>query len=260
MTRPDAYDVLDALAPAATRAEDLSAARALLDTRIADEAGTDVDVDRRRPTWRWLALPAAAAAAVAMAVTVVPGIGATVAFASWTASPEPVTQIDTAQSAAQCRRLIAGSREGATLDVQNARTVLVERRGDWTYALLSSEVPGRSIGSVHECLMPDSAELGGGSGGTATAGRVVQVRATEAEWSGGLGHEGWRSAYGHVGADVDRVTLTRADGVVIETTVSDGYFAAWWPVPAEAGSGIESFTITWYLSDGSEGGHQDVTL
>ncbi|GCD19314.1 hypothetical protein CTKZ_08760 [Cellulomonas algicola] len=260
MTRPDAYDVLDALAPAPTQTEGLSAARALLDACIADEADSKVDVDRRRSAWRSLALPAAAAVALAVAVAVVPGIGASTAFASWTAIPEPVTGIDVAQSAAECRRLIADSSGGAALDVQNAKPVLAERRGAWTYTLLSSEVSGRSVGSVHECLTPDTADLGGGSGGTATAGGVVQPSATEAEWSGGLSHDGWRSAYGHVGADVDRVTLTRADGVVIETTVSDGYFAGWWPVPAKAGGRMENFTITWYLSDGTEAGHQDVTL
>jgi hypothetical protein len=44
----------------------------------------------------------------------------------------------------------------------------------------------------------------------------------------------------------------------METTVSNGYFAAW-PMPTEAGGRMEHFTITWYLGDGAEAGHEDVT-
>ena len=46
--------------------------------------------------------------------------------------------------------------------------------------------------------------------------------------------------------------------MVVDATVSDGYFAAWWPVrPAEAPP--TRFTLTWYLADGTQGGTYDWT-
>ena len=261
MTRPDANDVLEALAPAPTQTESLSAARVLLDARIADEASDPkVDADRRRPVWRWLALPAAAAVAAAVAVTLVPGIGATTAYASWTATPEPVTQADTAQGADECVRLLSAAPGAVDEALLSAKAVVAERRGDWTYTLLSSEDQARGTGKIFECLIPADPDQAGSGAGEFAAAPAADLGATEAEWSGGGSQDGWRSAWGHAGADVERVTLTRADGVVIETTVSDGYFAAWWPMPTEAGSRMENFTVTWYLSDGTEAGHQDVTL
>ncbi len=141
----------------------------------------------------------------------------------------------------------------------SAKAVLAERRGDWTYTLLSSEDQALGTGKIFECLIPANPDLGGSGSGEFAAAPAADLGPNDAEWSGGGSQNGWRSAWGHTGADVERVTLTPADGSVIETTVSDGYFAAWWPIPTEAGDRLENFTVTWYLSDGTEAGHQDVT-
>ena len=46
--------------------------------------------------------------------------------------------------------------------------------------------------------------------------------------------------------------------MVVDATVSDGYFAAWWPVPAGGGA-ADPITLTWYLADGTQGGTYDWT-
>ena len=63
---------------------------------------------------------------------------------------------------------------------------------------------------------------------------------------------------GYVGDDVSRVTATLWNGVVVDATVADGYFVAWWPVPT-GGATADPFTLTWYLADGTRGGTYDWT-
>jgi len=68
--------------------------------------------------------------------------------------------------------------------------------------------------------------------------------------------------WGHVGDDVARVTANLTDGVVVQTTVSNGYVAAWWPTTPptdDAGQKALPFTLTWYLTDGTPGGTYEWT-
>lgn len=210
----------------------------------------------RRHAVRWTAV--AAGVAAALAITLLPGPGSPAAFASWTTIPDLVTPANAAQSTAACLRFISNFQVIGP-DLLGASAVVAERRGDWTYTLLSSEGQGKGAGSVYECLLPRRSDLSG-SIGASQAGTAASLRPTEASWSGGGSQEGWRSAWGHVGDEVERVTITRADGVVIDATVSHGYFAAWWPLPTADGSTMEEFTMSWYLGDGTEAGSQYVAF
>ena len=62
--------------------------------------------------------------------------------------------------------------------------------------------------------------------------------------------------WGYTGENVARVTATLWNGVAVDATVSNGYFAAWWPTPTN-GENAAPLTLTWYLSDGTEGGTND---
>lgn len=63
-----------------------------------------------------------------------------------------------------------------------------------------------------------------------------------------------------MGDDVARVTVTLANGVVVDATVTHGYFAAWWPsLPLNRDHDQAPYMLTWYLKDGTVGGTYDWT-
>jgi hypothetical protein len=74
---------------------------------------------------------------------------------------------------------------------------------------------------------------------------AIAPDAIEVESSGGAsipGQEGQTASVldGQVGADVTAVTLVLDDGTSIQTTVANGWFAAWWP----GSHGVRSAEIT----------------
>lgn len=171
------------------------------------------------------------------------------AFASWVAEPEPLTAGDAAAQKAACITTL-GSPSILTQHADEFTAVIAERRGDYTYTLLVADRPGTNQDAVFDCLLGDDGE--GSIGGAVGTDAVTSDG--RARWTGASGGEEWRSAWGLVGPNVTAVTITRADGVEVEATVSNGYFAAWWPRPAGAHTDAEGFTYTWYLGDGSVGG------
>ena len=79
-----------------------------------------------------------------------------------------------------------------------------------------------------------------------------QIEWNGADWAPGQVFDIW----GYTGENVARVTATLWNGVAVDATVSNGYFAAWWPTPTN-GENAAPLTLTWYLSDGTEGGTND---
>ena len=54
--------------------------------------------------------------------------------------------------------------------------------------------------------------------------------------------------------------MTLANGVVVDATVSNGYFAAWWPSsPLIHDHEQAPYTLTWYLTNGTIGGTYEWT-
>lgn len=211
-----------------------------------------------------LLVPAALVAAAAVAVPSLL-LGGGSAFASWTPTPEPLTDTAAARAAAACR-----SGMGMPDGVRQA--VIAEKRGGWTYVLLAGPT------SEGACLMPEgladqqdpAADTRKGFIGhyESTIVKAPDLAADDIEGYGGTSSlptngfwgfgddEEWiNSVEGYVGSDVAGVTVHAPIGVDVEASVANGRFAAWWPSPKESSENAEvmgrRWTYTVTLADGT---------
>ena len=165
------------------------------------------------------------------------------AFATWTRTPSAVAPQDLEEARRGCQKLLVEDEERAgemdasirpDLRAQTAKVVLSERRGEFVFVALVTE-----SGSQRTCLsepnQPGRIMAAGGSDPTAAAPLSAQLKPGEVEAPGpgysSYGDQAFRKAVGRVGPGVTALTLH--DGATaIEATVADGWFAAWWPLPA----------------------------
>lgn len=221
----------------------------LLESLLSDED--------RRPLRR-LAWIGAAAATVAAAAVVVPATtGGQPAFADWTSESSAVAPAD-----AEALRTACLDQVGATVGGDGApemassdpATRLADRRGDWVSVLLTStrtdryqftvaclgRLPG---GSTNDPKDVTHVVSGGGGFGAPDGHELVEGAMAEFTVGGGflgLGHsERAATTHGEVGPEVAAVTL-HAGGQVVEASVEDGTYAAWWPGPLFASSEAEA--------------------
>lgn len=199
---------------------------------------------RRERAVRWL-LPVAAAAGLVGVLTLTGGPGDGPAYASWTPTPKPVTGDTLATAETSCKASMAesNSRMGdvptdqqPTTQVDTAKTVVAEKRGNYLFLAMATD-----DGSTAQCFFDagDPSQIQGMTGGTTTAQspkpRTLGPRDLEGSGVGSSsGPEGsYAFTQGRVGADIAGVTV-HSDGATAEATVSNGYFAAWWPATARA--------------------------
>jgi len=222
----------------------------------------------RRPRWRWVV---ACVGLVAVgAFVVAPGlIAGNTAYASWTATAKAITPAETAAAGKKCTAQYSGPEGfGPGSDgkmVAQSHTFLVERRGDWTFVLLTGPGEKGRGGFQATCLMKDDAaaggaNTGGGGGGDAVSydepAVVLAPNTAEVTSMGGSSTSTgstWASV-GRVGSDVASVVINTIEQGPVTATVHDGYFAAWWPGPAMAQASPEepaSPTYTLILRDGT---------
>lgn len=185
---------------------------------------------RRR---RLLLIPAGLAAA-----GVVPALllGGSSAFASWTPRPEQLGATEADAAATTCREHMGLSEEAD-------RVLIAERRGGWTYVLVSgpqeegsclmlNDVVGKTGSTV------DGHLLGGGGVVDYDTPKPAPDRIDEFEsivssynprpwWFSEP--EFWGLAGGYVGSDVVGVTVHTPAGLDVEASVANGRFAAWFP-------------------------------
>ena len=252
---------MDPAPPTLTEDEGHRAAAAR-DRIVATPNVDHVRVPERRNRHRRSALVAVAIAATA-AVAVPTLIGGGSAFASWTATPEPLSGSTATAAATTCRSALG-------IDDQGAQAVISEMRGKWTYVLVEGPA------GEGACLMPedrvgassDAARKNGFFGTYDTDPPEAPIPARdgliEAESMGGAvslpgrlpftSTEGWFSwVNGYVGGDVTGVTVHPPVGPDVEATVSHGRFSAWWPGEVrgdDPGAG-EAWTYTVTLTDGT---------
>ena len=184
----------------------------------------------------------------------IPGLllGGGNAYGSWTPTPEALTDAAAARAATTCRTALgAPDREG--------RVAVAERRGEWTYVLLTGP------GTEAICLMPNddigkNPSTGGGVFGsyspsdapappTLAPDRIVENTSAE-----GSTDEGWFNwLEGYVGSDVTGVTVHTSSGFDIQASVVGNRYAAWWPgiVQSSHNPEGESWSYTVHLADGS---------
>lgn len=254
------------LDPATTTLSDAERKRAdatlerLLSSRAPDDVpATNARASRRR---RWTLIPAVALAAAA-AVVMPSFVGGGSAFASWSATPTPLSTPTADAAATTCR---------AALDVPSTmRAAVAEHRGGWTYVLIDGTA-GEAV-----CLMPD--ELVGHSDDAvrrrgffgsfdpdpAEAPTPDRKGVTETESASGavslpgrlsLGTvDGWfTSVTGYAGEEVTAVTVHPPSGPDVDASLSGGRFTAWWPAGRARGDnpGVsDAWTYTVALTDGT---------
>lgn len=190
---------------------------------------------RRR---RWLVPVAAAGVAGVVAVPILVNSSGP-AYATWTAKPGPVASADLTRAGDACRKQLEQmEKEGQSLPPETrpivkadtAKVVLAERRGEYVFVALATD-SGAELSCLSDADRPGRVTSAGGSVPTAAAEPVTVARDNVSTGGSGVsgGPEGSvMTLQGLAGADVAAVTL-RTEGRVIEATVSDGHFAAWWP-------------------------------
>jgi hypothetical protein len=189
-------------------------------------------------------LAAAGSAAAALV------FGGSSALASWTPTPETLTSTETSAAADTCR---------ADLGVPLSEAASVaERRGDWTYVLVSG------ASGEGTCLMRNSVAGQDPTGHevfgdfdtdprtptSVARDGILEAGSSVASVDDGLFHEDWLTwTYGYVGADVTGITVHTPQGVDVEASVENGRFAAWWPSQKPSSKNPEamgawSYTVT----------------
>jgi hypothetical protein len=204
----------------------------------------------RWPRRRWVV--ACVALVAAGALVVAPGmIAGNTAYASWTATAQAITPAETAAAGKKCTAQYSGPEGfGPGSDgkmVAQSRTFLVERRGVWTFVLLTGPGEKGRGGFQATCLMKDSAaavaggpNTGGGGGSSARSydepAVLLAPDTAEVTDSGGSGDStgSTYSSLGRVGSDVASVVINTIEQGPVTATIHDGYFAAWWPGPPMA--------------------------
>ncbi len=258
--------VLRTLDPAASAEPRVSSAvaqeslAAILASDLHPVPSTTDLLESRPRSRRWLVLVAAATAG-ALALAIGPQLGGgDAAFASWTSTPNDVTPTDLDAAAAGCRTFLtnalppdkpdsasAGTDDGAptSADIEASTPVIAERRGDWTFVLMSS------AGFEISCLTSKDRYGSGAidsSTNDAPPAREVRVTALGASL---MDDEGFVSVNGLVGKDVTGVVVHTADRD-LRATVKAGRFLAWWPQTVEREEPpFPTIRLTLTFADGS---------
>jgi hypothetical protein len=169
--------------------------------------------------------------AAVLAVDLV-GSGSPSAFAAWTTATTtpPPSQLGAAQSACQSfykRTTKIFKQIPTSIPGSLPPLAVIDARGPYEMIVYAG-TSGEGV-----CLWHSSGVIGAG----ASAGNGGSLPATSDHSIGipgvGFMRIGGRSvltyAYGHAGPSVTGVTLHLTNGVRVQATVHDGFYAAWWP-------------------------------
>lgn len=222
---------------------------------------------RPRPARRRIAVGLASAAAVSVlaAVMLAGDPTAPASYATWTAAPSPAPAAGNSEEdgtwdrvlgffgvggiqtqASQCEDLTGGSVgiEGVPRRERDAaqRSVLVDRRGDWTFCVdvikgagtandplivmnglkADKPIPEGIVASNNTTVWDKPYTWPAGASVSVLGGNPFAVPDVDAE------KESY-SLVGGAGPDVTGVDINLADGTIVTATVHEDYWAAWWP-------------------------------
>lgn len=247
---------LDAAPPA--QSEGSLSGKALLD--LERIVGADLDVtptasERASARWRRTGWLASAAGLVSVTALLVPIFGEDdSAIASWTARPTGIPLKDAAAPVQQCRDWMGDVGPGIG-EMAGFGPVLAERRGDWSYVVLTDQ---RTLVS---CVMAENQDSTGEVIGGMGALRPRDVSPMASGQLTGLALDAQSDddgnftfdLYGRVGADVESVVVHTHDGQDVFATVSDGYWGAWWPAQGTEAAMLDysGLSITYTTADGT---------
>lgn len=276
----DPLAVLDAVRPAdldqlwpTDRRQD-ALARILATDPSAADAGGLPDVGSRltavRTTRTRLRVAVAATlttvAAAAAVLGLLPGsaIPQASAFAGYRLTPTPLSPAAQAEQAQGCRdALLAQSTSFAPeqlAEIGSAPLVAADARGGWEFTVLLT--PDAELGAIGVyCLANPQVSVveddpGWMDAGTTEGPRpdlLAPVAAGDLHMGYGFGYhltngEGAFGEFGRVGSDVTAVTLILSDGTQVDATVSDGWYAAWWPVGPSTGIAADDHVVSYQIA------------
>ena len=181
----------------------------------------------RRSRRRLVLVPAAAITLIVGSAVVQGDRGGDAAYASWSATPASVASDELDAAASACRDKLRGS----YLNLDRAKLVLAERRGDYVTLLYRTENPDTSgaclVRNPKGSTNVDNVDDGvGGSTGPA-------LKAPARSYTQGaiFGSQGASITDGAVGDAVTGVTI-HAGAFTVKASVRNGRYVAWWPGPA----------------------------
>ncbi|MEU9509380.1 hypothetical protein AB0D32_24230 [Micromonospora sp. NPDC048170] len=178
----------------------------------------------RRTRRRLLLVPVAAAALTAAAIVLPTGNDGGRAYASWTPVPTALTAAEIDAVAPACRKRL----RGGSLDLERARLVLAERRGEHVALLYRTDDPDISGSCLARNLQGDDdvddvdVGIGGSTGPALPAPARGFTQGTIADYRDASVTDG------AAGADVAGVTI-HAGNLTVQASVSNGRYVAWWP-------------------------------
>jgi hypothetical protein len=210
---------------------------------------------------RWPVL-LGAAAALTVGLVLTPNLVGGDAYGSWTDVPAAASAADAAAAADQCREMWMDIvADGPTAEipgpeqVAQAELVLAERRGNFTYTVVSDGVWSM------DCLIQQWSLLSPMSRGSAGSLQNLSLWAEPEPASvaavslAGMGTDDEEGLvlfmYGRVGNQVRDVVAHVPDIGSVQATVTDGFFAVWAPGLSEEHFD-DGVGLTLYLEDGSE--------
>lgn len=154
------------------------------------------------------------------------------ASAAWKPVPDIASPSQAAEQATDCAASWPDHRPAGQVPASDI--LLAERRGDGHLTLLKKGdtvvscfdigVGGAGWGVIYDPIVSTK---------TAPAGDSVRVFSVE---TSGDGAAGYTDIIGRVGQDVTGVEVIAPDGTVVTASVSDGWFAAWFPGADPRGS------------------------
>ncbi len=232
--------VLRSMDPASPDLTDVQRARGeelLTSLTTQPESITPPTPIRRARMARWL-VPAAAASVLVVGSLFVPNPTVTPpAFADWTPKPTPVAEPLLSKSAENCRNAWARSEnpddpQSPIIKPETARVVLAEQRGSHIFVAMVTDT-----GADAQCMANDNGSVHSLSSGAPTDEYSHPTVAPTEITGGSVGYslegtEGYAYVQGEAGDQVREVTIRWGDQTV-NATVSDGHYAAWWPVTTD---------------------------
>lgn len=213
--------------------------------RLRSEAALDriIEGPRHRPVLRRTLIGATAAAVAVGAALVVPSLfpsAADKAFASWTATPTPVTGQQVLPDARACV-------SGYGIDpaaVVAGDVIVAEQRGTATSMILKAGSDALECMSVDHGKVFASQRLPGAP--IAPANGIVSV---ETQSSVGDGSSQYSHIVGFTGPGVSEIDVLLPGGRTVHTSAAAGWWTAWWPGPE--GGEADTVRIAAHTSHGS---------
>ncbi|GAA1513746.1 hypothetical protein [Nocardioides humi] len=210
-------------------------ARADLDRILATgpepTADPSLPVRRHRPRRTRLVACAAAVGLLAGGALLAPALLATgdAAFASWTATPAPLTADEADDAVADCRDMGGPPGDATLTDLAASTLSVAERRGDWTLVLLSGEEGFSALCLRRESWNPFARAGIGSFGRTGDQAPGPRELVATDLGTGGVDGDLLSLAAGAAGAEVAGVSYDSRTFGRVEATVAHGHFALWFP-------------------------------